>query len=105
SHLRGERRATIRDVRSAMGYIITADRGCEDIHADIRQGLSPMVDADRLYFSLAVDGTGSPDLLLQDWSTLDPKDLVLPDVERVLQRVGGGGWKEVGIGPAVVGDR
>ena len=99
SHLRGERRATLRDLRSALGYLITADQGCEAIHAEVRQGLSPVVDADRLYFTLAVNGSGSPDLLLQDWAALDPATVPSPQVERLLYRVRNAGWAMLGRGP------
>ena len=39
SYLRRQRRATFRDVRSALAWLITGDRSCEDVHEAREQGM------------------------------------------------------------------
>ena len=79
SHLRRRRRATIRDVRSAFAWLITADRSCEDIHNDVEEGRDP--GQGRQVFDLAFDPR-SRDYLVQEWSELDPVALPAPAVAR-----------------------
>ena len=38
SHLRRRRRATFRDVRSALAWVITGDRSCAEVHSDREEG-------------------------------------------------------------------
>jgi serine/threonine protein kinase len=81
SHLRRQRRATFRDVRSALAWLITGDRGCEDVHVareaqmDLRRGVGTRTE------DLAFD-PDSADNLVQEWSVLDPGAAVAPEVER-----------------------
>jgi len=82
THLRRDRRATIRDVRSAMAYLITSDRGCADVHALRQSGGSPLNDRDWLYFNAAHNGRGSPDLLLDEWRSIDPAIVPSPRLDR-----------------------
>jgi serine/threonine protein kinase len=81
-HLRRDRRPTIRDLRSALGYLITHDIDCTTVHSERSQGRSPAADADRLYFNAAFNGTGAPDLLLDEWVSLDPGAVPVPSLDR-----------------------
>ena len=84
THLRRERRPTLRDLRSALSYLITHDMGCDDVHADRDQGLSPAHAGANHYYNAAFDGSGAPDLLLDDWQVLDPSDSGEPRLDRYL---------------------
>lgn len=83
-HLKRERRPTIRDLRSAFAYLITHDLGCEDIHNERRNGVVPLGGSSRLYFNAAFDSSGAPDLLLDEWSQLDPAAVANPRLDRFL---------------------
>lgn len=82
SHLRRRRRATFRDVRSALGWIITGDRSCEQVHQDREQGRSPLLAPDAQASDLAFSAH-SADYLVQEWSELDPGAVGAPEVQRI----------------------
>ncbi|MFD2028420.1 protein kinase domain-containing protein [Promicromonospora aerolata] len=84
SHLRRKRRATFRDVRSAIAWTITGDHGCEDVHAAIAEGRDLRMADDAVAFDLAFQG-GNPDYLVAEWATVDPAALAAPGVERALR--------------------
>lgn len=84
SHLRRKRRATFRDVRSAIAWTITGDRGCEDIHAAIADGRDLRMTDDSRAFDVAFDA-GNQDYLVAEWATVDPDRLSAPGVERALR--------------------
>ncbi|GAA1999087.1 protein kinase domain-containing protein [Nocardioides kribbensis] len=84
SHLRRKRRATFRDVRSAMAWTITADRGCEDVHEAVADGRDLRMADDAMAFDLAFQD-GNPDYLVAEWATVDPSVLAAPGVERALR--------------------
>lgn len=82
SHLRRKRRATFRDVRSALAWAITGDRSCDDVHRARDEGQ----DLRELPDSLSADLLFSPvadDYLISEWRTLDPLLVAAPSVERV----------------------
>jgi len=79
SHLRRRRRATVRDVRSAFGWLITGDRSCEEVHDDVESGRDPRPG--REAFDLAFDRS-SRDYLVQEWAELDPAALPAPALAR-----------------------
>jgi len=83
-HLRREYRPTVRDLRSALSYLITCDVGCEEIHTQRRSGNSPIAEPGRLYFQTAFNGSGGPDLLLDEWTLLDPAGTPRPRLDRFL---------------------
>lgn len=83
-HLRRERRPTLRDLRSALAFLVTHDLGCEDVHAEREGGLAPLREPTRFYFAAAFDGSGSPDLLLDEWRQLDPATVPAPRLDRFL---------------------
>ncbi len=81
SHLRRHRRATFRDVRSAMAWLITGDRSCAEVHEAREKGMDLRRADDALAEDLAFDSR-SADYLVQEWADLDPAHTAAPDVER-----------------------
>jgi serine/threonine protein kinase len=81
-HLRRERRPTVRDLRSALAFLITHELGCSQIHEEHENGKSPITGVERLYFNAAFNGAGSPDLLLDEWFQLDPGAVPAPRLDR-----------------------
>ncbi|WP_460362595.1 protein kinase domain-containing protein [Actinocorallia lasiicapitis] len=81
SHLRRQRRATFRDVRSALSWLITGDRSCADVHEARENGMDLRLAANAQVEDLAFDPR-SADYLIQEWAGLDPADTAAPDVER-----------------------
>lgn len=81
SHLRRRRRATFRDVRSAAAWLITGDRGCEDIHELRGAGRNPRLIPAALAHDLAF-ATNSNDYLVDEWANLDPAEVAAPALDR-----------------------
>ena len=81
SYLRRQRRATFRDVRSALAWLITGDLSCEDVHKAREQGMDLRRGRDALVEDLAFD-LRSADYLVREWADLDPANTVAPEVER-----------------------
>lgn len=81
SHLRRRRRATVRDVRSAFGWLITGDLSCEEVHQEQEQGQDPGAGPNRRASDLAF-AADSGDYLVQEWSELDPAGLPAPGAAR-----------------------
>jgi serine/threonine protein kinase len=81
SYLRRQRRATFRDVRSALAWLITGDRSCEEVHAAREEGMDLRRGDNALVEDLAFDRR-SPDYLIQEWADLDPAITAAPDAER-----------------------
>jgi hypothetical protein len=82
-HWRRERRATIRDMRSALSWCLTANRTCEMIHACLRAETPPDWTS-ALYFNAVFDGAGGNDEMLSELSLLDAARRVHPRLERFL---------------------
>lgn len=83
SHLRRTRRATLRQIRSTLGYLITGDLSCEDVHAAVSNNedlSSTSANLGELVF-----GAGSQDPLIQEWAKLDPGAILSPAVDRFLR--------------------
>lgn len=81
SYLRQQRRATFRDVRSALAWLITGDRSCADVHTAREEGMDLRRGDNALVEDLAFDGR-SADYLIQEWADLDPAITAAPDAER-----------------------
>ncbi len=81
-HLKRERRPTVRDLRSALAFLLTHDTACEEIHQERNNNNSPLTRLERLYFNAAFNGSGSPDLLLDEWRQLDPAYIAQPRLDR-----------------------
>lgn len=87
SHLRRRRRATFRDVRSAIAWLITGDRSCADIHQWRSSNLSAM-QLERALISELAFSTESSDYLVAEWSELDPAQVAAPGVDRLFRTQG-----------------
>lgn len=81
SYLRRQRRATFRDVRSALAWLVTGDRACEAVHKARERGMDLRRSDDALVEDLAFDAR-SADYLIQEWADLDPARTAAPNVER-----------------------
>lgn len=81
SHLRRRRRATFRDVRSAAAWLISGDRGCEDVHELRAAGRNPRLVPGALAHDLAFT-TNSNDYLVDEWGNLDPAEVAAPALDR-----------------------
>jgi len=84
SHLRRRRRATIRDFRSALAYVITGDLSCDEIKDASKEGQDIRMGTLSMLQDLVFDG-GSADYLVQEWSDLDPARIIAPLAERLLR--------------------
>lgn len=83
SHLRRTKRATLRQIRSTLGFLITGDVSCEEVHTAVAKNedlSSTSADLGELVF-----GGRSQDPLVQEWKRLDPGNLVSPAVDRLLR--------------------
>ena len=99
SYLRRQRRATFRDVRSALAWLITGDRSCENVHEARERGMDLRKGDDVLVEDLAFDPR-SADYLVQEWADLDPASIAAPDVERAARAD-----PRITTDPALFGDR
>lgn len=83
-HLRRERRPTVRDLRSALAYTLTGDISCEEVHVERARGRSALGNQHGVYFARAVEARPERDLLLDEWSELDPALVATPRLDRHL---------------------
>ena len=81
SHLRRLRRATFRDLRSALGWLITGDLSCEEVHDNREQRLDLSRNPKYRIANLAFSQESS-DYLIQEWALLDPARTAAPEVAR-----------------------
>lgn len=84
SHLRQQRHTTMRDLRSALAYLITGNKSCEQIHAayvDTDAGASLLSYA---YWQSAFASVEKSDELLTDLMPLDPGRFPHPHLDRFL---------------------
>ncbi|NDO88497.1 protein kinase domain-containing protein [Cellulosimicrobium composti] len=84
SHLRRRRRATFRDVRSAISWLITGNMTCHDVHRSITDGQNPLYRETSATFDLAFS-EDSGDYLVQEWASLDPSSVPAPAVDRAFR--------------------
>ena len=96
AHLRHQRRMTMRDLRSLVAYGITADIGCEDVHKEIKNDVSPFNDHRRFYFWSLVAGESQKLENLHALLALDPARHIRPQAERRLFQESATGWNEFG---------
>jgi serine/threonine protein kinase len=83
-HWRRVRRATIRDVRSALAYCITGNLACDDVHAVRRSGVRDQEWPLRSYFHAAFNAGGENDEMLHDLAAMDPAQRANPRLDRFL---------------------
>jgi serine/threonine protein kinase len=85
SHLRRQRHTTMRDLRSALSYVITGNASCAQVHATRhgeRGSMAPLVDLS--YWRLALAPLDTADDLLADLRALDPARFPQPRLDRYL---------------------
>lgn len=82
SHLRRRRRATFRDLRSSVAYLLTGDRECEEVHEARKNHINLKKRSDSNLFDLAFN-QNSNDGLIREWSELDPGRLPVPSLIRL----------------------
>ena len=83
-HWRRNRRATIRDVRSALAYLITGNLVCEDIHRERREQRRDEDWNLRPYFHAVFNARGEKDEMLDDLASVDPAQRAHPRLDRFL---------------------
>ena len=81
SHFRRLRRSTFRDLRSALSWLLTGDRGCDEIHAERERGIDPSLSSQSLLSDLAFSPQAA-DFLVREWADLDPANMPSPRLER-----------------------
>jgi serine/threonine protein kinase len=83
-HWRRTRRATIRDVRSALAYFITGNLSCEDVHSLRASGETSRHWPLRSFFHAAFNARHENDEMLSDLAAMDPAQRVHPRLDRFL---------------------
>ena len=86
SHFKGIRRSTIRDFRSALSWILTGDKGCEDIHKLSSTDRNLLFEPNMLTYDLTFSPM-TPDHLLSEWSGVDPAEVVNAEADRIFAKV------------------
>ncbi|HXT89698.1 MAG TPA: protein kinase, partial [Trebonia sp.] len=81
SYLRRQRRATFRDVRSALAWLMTGDLSCAQVHEARERGMDLRRGDGALVEDLAFDPR-SADYLVREWADIDPANSAAPEVER-----------------------
>lgn len=86
SHLRRLQHITMRDLRSAIAYIATADLGCDDVHNmyENENNLARLTQYDYWQLVFADQGSARQDPLFADFATLDPGLFAYPRLDRFL---------------------
>jgi len=81
SHLRRNRHNTMRDIRSALSFIITGNLNCKSIHEKSFEE-QPFFDiADHFYYNLIFTAN---DEALKEFTELDPSKVSIPQLDRQL---------------------
>ncbi|MEU1029337.1 protein kinase [Streptomyces mirabilis] len=92
THLRGRLHITLRDLRSALAYMLTSGRDCAQIHALYQRPDSVQERLDSFYFTswagLHTDGEHERDRLLGQLRDLDVATVPDPQLDRKLDYVG-----------------
>ena len=83
-HWRRTRRATIRDVRSALSYFITGNLACEEVHAIRGSNKRNHEWPFRSYFHAAFNEHHENDEMLCDLAAIDPAQRSNPRLDRFL---------------------
>jgi serine/threonine protein kinase len=84
THLRHQRHITMRDLRSAIAYLITGNKNCHDIH-EMRSGSEVGTSLINLsYWQNTFAPSDAGDDLLNDIASLDPARFARPHLDRFL---------------------
>lgn len=91
THLRGRLHVTLRDIRSALSFMLVGDRDCDEIHGLYREGRAEEI-ARSLYFNSWMGGGGleTGDRLLAQLAETDPGSVPDPRLDRRLDFSGPG---------------
>lgn len=73
SYVAASKRATVREFRSTISWVITADRGCNDIHEARARGEDLTNDPGSMFWDLAFTSDQEGDKLLTEWQSWDPE--------------------------------
>jgi serine/threonine protein kinase len=83
AHLRGRMHITLRDLRSALAYMLTSGRDCRQIHSLYAEGDTAKI-LDSFYFTSWSGGHGVRDRLLGELHELDVAQVPSPRIDRHL---------------------
>ena len=86
-HLRGQLHMTLRDLRSALAYMLTSGRDCSQIHELYRTGDTAQI-LSGFYFNSWLGGRGGADRLLRQLHELDVAAVPAPALDRKLAAIG-----------------
>jgi len=86
-HLRGQLHVTLRDLRSALAFMLTSGRDCTQIHELYRTGSAPEILAS-FYFNSWLGEPATADRLLRQLGELDVAAVPQPALDRRLAAVG-----------------
>lgn len=87
THLRGRMHITIRDLRSALAYMFTSGRSCEQIH-DLYRGDNLEEILDGFYFNSWAGKPGTRDRLLRLLREVDVATVPEPALDRQIDYIG-----------------
>lgn len=85
THLRGQLHITLRDLRSALAYMLAGTKDCDDVHKLYQEGTSSSLQQilDGFYFNSWMGGTSpSLDRLLTLLSQIDVGEVSNPELDR-----------------------
>jgi serine/threonine protein kinase len=85
THLRGQLHITLRDLRSALAYMLVGTRDCNDVHALYQAGTQASLQQilDGFYFNAWIGGThGSQDRLIALLREIDVGEVSNPELDR-----------------------
>lgn len=86
-HLRGQLHITLRDLRSALAFMLTSGRDCAQIHELYRAGNAKEI-LSGFYFNSWLGAPGTADRLLQQLSQLDVAAVPEPALDRKIAAIG-----------------
>lgn len=86
-HLRGQLHVTLRDLRSALAFMLTSGRDCAQIHELYRAGSAPEILAS-FYFNSWLGEPATADRLLRQLGELDVAAVPQPALDRRLAAMG-----------------
>ncbi|MCZ2442400.1 MAG: serine/threonine protein kinase, partial [Flavobacteriales bacterium] len=82
AHLRGQFHITLRDLRSALAFLITSNRTCEMVHKLFESGKTDEILQSYYYTSWMGGDQGSNDRLLKQLSEIDVGQVTNPQLDR-----------------------
>lgn len=84
SHLRRQRHTTMRDLRSALAYLITGNKSCEQVHEAVHESDAGASLVQLAYWQSAFAPLEESDEALMDLVSLDPARFPHPHLDRFL---------------------